>query len=283
MQDFFSAPREMWLRIESFQNRRVKEARALRKSDQRRLTGRIVIDGVREIQRASQAGVKIEELFFCPPLAPDQARDLVERIASQGATILEVSPRIFQAVAYGEREEGLVAIARAPQNSLTTLPSRQSAEAPLILVAEDVEKPGNLGAMIRTADGAGATAVIAADLQTDLYNPTIIRASLGTIFSLPVAAAQSDEVLQYLKDQNVQIVAARVEASTPYFQVDMTLPTAIVLGSEARGLSEKWIGREVTTVSIPMLGQADSLNVSVAAAILLYEARRQRIVGDKRM
>jgi len=268
----------MWLRIESFQNRRVKEAIALRKSDERRKTGRIIIDGVREIERACEAGVVVEEVFYCPTVATEKAKQLVEMLAGRNITILETPKRVFEKVAYGEREEGVVAIARCPTFSLKDLTLKDGSEAPLVLVVEGIEKPGNLGAMIRTADGAGAAAVVAADLRCDVYNPAAIRASLGTIFCLPVVAASSNEVLEFLCQHGLKCVAARVDGAADYFQEDLTGPTAIILGSEAEGLGPVWRQDWVKSVRIPMLGRADSLNVSVAAAILLYEARRQRMV-----
>jgi len=272
-------PNHMWLRIESFQNRRVKEAIALRKSDERRNTGRIIIDGVREIERACEAGVLIEEVFYSPTLAPEKARQLVEMLAGRNVTILEVPKRLFEKIAYGEREEGIVAIARSPTFSLKELTLKNGPEAPLVLVVEGIEKPGNLGAMIRTADGAGVAAVVAADIRCDVYNPAAIRASLGTIFCLPVVAASSAEVLEFLQQHALKCVAARVDGAVAYFEEDLTGPTAIVLGSEAEGLSPIWRQGWVKSVRIPMLGRADSLNVSVAAAVLLYEARRQRMVS----
>lgn len=268
----------MWLRVESFQNKRVKAAAALRKSEERRRTGRLIIDGLREIQRAYQAGVVLEEVFFCPSAAPPEARSFVELLASQNVTVVELPARIYERVAFGEREEGLVAVGRAPHKSLQDLVLRTQPEPPLVLVAEGIEKPGNLGAMIRTADGAGASAVIAADLRTDLYNPAAIRASLGTIFALPVVSADAASTLEFLRRHGVRIIAARVDGMMAYYEADMTGPVAIVLGSEAEGLSTLWKGDDITAVSIPMRGCADSLNVSVAAAVLLYEARRQRLV-----
>lgn len=269
----------MWLRIESFQNPRVKAAAALRKSEERRRTGRVIIDGLREIRRAYEGGVILEQVFFCPSVAPPEARSFVEILASRGITVLELPARVYERVAFGEREEGLVAVGQAPNRSLQDLVLSSDLEPPLVLVAEGIEKPGNLGAMIRTADGAGASAVIAADLRTDLYNPAAIRASLGTIFGLPVVSADAPSTLQFLRQQGLHILAARVNGAVPYYEADMTGPVAIILGSEAEGLSELWQGGDIESVSIPMRGRADSLNVSVAAAVLLYEARRQRLVG----
>jgi TrmH family RNA methyltransferase len=176
-------------------------------------------------------------------------------------------------VAFGQRSDGVVAVVAAPTGSLEEL---VPPEHPLVVVAEGIEKPGNLGAIIRTADGAGADAVIAADPRTDLFNPNAIRASLGTIFGLPVVSAATSATLDWLVDHGIRPVAARPDAALTYTEADLRGPLAIVLGSEAGGLGEGWTDSRVQPVAIPMRGIADSLNVSIAAAILLYEARRQR-------
>jgi TrmH family RNA methyltransferase len=184
-----------------------------------------------------------------------------------------VSEPVFAKLAFGQRAEGLVAVVRIPSAALADL---VLPEQPLVVVVEAVEKPGNLGAILRSADGAGADAMIAASPRTDLFNPNAIRASAGTIFSLPLAAGTSGEALAWLDGRGVRIVTARVDADRVYSNVDLSGPLALVLGAEADGLSEAWRGPRIEAVRIPMLGTADSLNVSVSAAILLYEARRQR-------
>jgi TrmH family RNA methyltransferase len=179
----------------------------------------------------------------------------------------------FAKIAFGDRAEGLLAVVRAPSLRLDDL--RLSGD-PLLVVVEGVEKPGNLGAILRSADGAGADAVIAASPRTDLANPNVIRASAGTYFAVPRAAAPTDDVIAWLRERRVRVVAARVGAERAYGEADLTGPLAIVLGSEAKGLTDAWQAEDVETVRLPMHGIADSLNVSVAAAVLLYEARRQR-------
>jgi TrmH family RNA methyltransferase len=180
---------------------------------------------------------------------------------------------VLERLAYGDRSEGVVATIAVPDLSLEALVLPAD---PLVVVLEGVEKPGNLGAVLRSADGAGADAVIVADPRTDLFNPNAVRASLGTIFTVPVAAAPSTDVRRHLASEGLRILAARVDGSQAYTKVDMRGPLAIVLGSEAGGLTGAWTGEDVVPVRLPMLGVADSLNVSIAAAVLLYEARRQR-------
>ena len=195
--------------------------------------------------------------------------------ALRGASIpmWDLGPDAFAKLAYGDRLDGIVSVAETPLHRLTDL---QLPSNPLIGVIEGVEKPGNLGAVLRTADGAGLSAIIVAEPGTDLLNPNVIRASLGTIFAVPVAVASTGEVLTWLREQQIVIVAARVQGSVDYTKADYRGPTAIALGSEARGLSDAWAELATASVHIPMLGVADSLNVSATAAILFYEARRQR-------
>ena len=189
-----------------------------------------------------------------------------------------MSEAVIGKLAFGDRSDGVVAIVRSPSTSLEALIAALPAE-PLVVVVEGVEKPGNLGAILRTADGAGADAVIAADARTDLFNPNAIRASLGTIFALPVAAGPSEAVLDALAGRGVRLVSARVDAERAYTDADLRGPLGLVLGSEAEGLRSAWDDPRVEPVRIPMRGAADSLNVSVAAAVLLYEAVRQRSAG----
>jgi RNA methyltransferase, TrmH family len=254
-------------------NPRVKAAVRLRERSERDETGLTIVDGAREILRALDAGVRVQQAFIAPDLlrSPD-ALVVAERLGNRPTT-LEVSPAVLGRVAYGQRSDGVVAIVATPTGEIDDL---VLAADPLIVVAEGVEKPGNLGAIVRTADGAGASAVIAADPRTDLFNPNAIRASLGTIFAVPVVAATTAGTIDWLLGHEIRPIAARVDARTEYADVDLRGPLAIVLGSEAAGLGEAWSRPEVQSVAIPMRGIADSLNVSIAAAILLFEARRQR-------
>ncbi|MCE5266593.1 MAG: RNA methyltransferase [Planctomycetaceae bacterium] len=263
--------------ITSFQNPHVKNAVRLRDGRQREKQGRILIDGSREISRAIAAGVRLVEAFVCEPLCrSEQSRRLLSSLPETTAELLEVTEPVFEKLAFGQRTEGVLAVAETPRPTLESLAPKLTGKSPLIAVLEAVEKPGNLGAVLRTADAAGLSAVILADLRTDLYNPNAIRASLGTIFTVPVCEATSSDVLDWLREHNFSIAAARVDGAVPYTSVDYRHPTAIVLGSEATGLSSIWTGPSITAVRLPMLGIADSLNVSVTGAVLFYEALRQR-------
>jgi RNA methyltransferase, TrmH family len=261
--------------ITSLQNPRVKDAIHLRNARHRQQHKRIIIDGVRELARAIQAGVRMVEIFICEALlVSDEARSLLIALETCGGEILPVSEAVFQKMAFGNRTEGVLGVAEMPQITLQdlVLPEKTS----LVAVLEGVEKPGNVGAVLRSADAAGVSALILADARTDLYNPNAIRASLGTIFTVPVCEGSSDDVLAWLRENNISIVAARVDGSMPYTQIDYRRPTAVVLGSEAAGLSSAWSDLDITAVRLPMLGTADSLNVSAAAAVIFYEALRQR-------
>jgi TrmH family RNA methyltransferase len=260
--------------IASPSNPRVRAAAALRDRRERERTGRILIDGARELLRALDGAVELETIFLAEAGCRSEAcLELVGRLGSTDRRIVRVSETAFAKLAFGDRADGVVGVAVRPDLGLGRL--RPPARA-LIAVVEAVEKPGNLGAILRSADGAGVDALIAADPRTDPYNPNAIRASLGTIFRVPLGAAPTDEVLAWLRSAGIRIVVARVDGSLPYTAADLTGPTAIVVGSEAGGLSDAWSGDDIVAVRLPMLGAADSLNVSAAAAVLLYEARRQR-------
>jgi TrmH family RNA methyltransferase len=259
--------------ISSAANERIKAAVRLRDRDERDQTGLTLVDGVREIDRALHAGTIVETALVCEPLLSPIGRAVVARLRAGGPDTVTTSEPAFRKVAFGDRTDGVVAIVRQPQHTLAdlTLPVE-----PLLVVVEAVEKPGNLGAILRSADGAGADAVIAADPTTDLFNPNTIRASIGTVFSVPIAAATSPETQRFLDERRIRVIAARPDATIDYTDADLRGPVAILLGSEATGLSDTWSGSNATAVRIPMAGIADSLNVSIAAAVLLYEARRQR-------
>ena len=259
--------------ITSLKNPRIRAAADLRDRRARDEAGRTIVDGARELARALSGGAAVETVFVDDGGLTPAGRETVDRAAGAGADIVAVSAAVLARLSYGERSEGLVAVVEIPDRSLAALELRPD---PLVVVLEGVEKPGNLGAVVRSADAAGADAVIVADPRTDLFNPNAIRASLGTIFTLPVAAGTSAEVRAWLATRGIEVLAARVEASVPYTQADLRGSVALVLGSEAEGLTDAWTGDGVTPISLPMHGVADSLNVSITAAVLLYEARRQR-------
>jgi TrmH family RNA methyltransferase len=260
--------------IASPSNPRIKTAVRLRERRERDRTGLTLVDGGRELRRALDAGIAVEEAFVHLALVrSEDARAALAGLRDRDAPLVAVSEAAFDKLAYGDRSDGLVAIVRAPS---TTLKALRLPANPLVTVLEGVEKPGNVGAVLRSADGAGADAVVIADARTDVFNPNAIRASLGVIFSLPVGADTTPQVRTWIDSQALRLVTARTDADRMPWDVDLTGPVAIVLGSEADGLGARWVGDDVIGVRIPMRGVADSLNVSVAAAVMLYEARRQR-------
>jgi RNA methyltransferase, TrmH family len=265
--------------LTSLANPRVRAAAALRDRRERDRSGLTLVDGARELRRALDAGVDVVEAFVCEPhLAGPDARLALDRLRGGDTLVQPVSETVFEKLAFGQRAEGLLAVVRIPATPLAAL---ELPERPLVVVVEAVEKPGNLGAILRSADGAGANALIAAAPRTDLFNPNAIRASAGTIFGLPLASAGSGETLAWLAAHEIRTVTARVDAETVYTDADLTGAVALVFGTEADGLSDDWRGPGSTAIRIPMLGVADSLNVSVSAAILLYEARRQRTISTR--
>jgi RNA methyltransferase, TrmH family len=264
-------------RITSTANPRLKSALRLRDRRDRDRSGLTLIDGAREIARALAGGAAVREAFLSAAnCMDDECRATIDLLGQARVPMHELGPAAFARLAYGDRLDGIVAVAEVPGHGLAdlSLPTE-----PLLAVIEGVEKPGNLGAILRTADGAGLDGVIVADPGTDLFNPNVIRASLGTVFAVPVAVASSGEVLAWLRERGVRIIAARVQASVDYSSADYTGPVAIALGSEARGLSDAWAELADTSVRVPMRGVADSLNVSATAAILFYEAQHQRRAG----
>lgn len=263
-----------WREITSLQNPRIKAAVHLRSARHRARQGRFLIDGARELLKALEAGVQLEELFVCPQVcASPESQQVLAAISKIDAGVWYVPEEVLRKVAFGERVDGLLAVAVTPRRDLKDLQPRSDA---LVAVVEGLEKPGNVGAVVRSADGAGVSAVIVADGATDLYNPNCIRASLGTIFSLPVCTAPADETIRWLRERGLRIFAARVDAELCYTNAELHADSAIVLGSESGGLSDIWNAADVTGIKLPMLGAADSLNVSAAAAVLFYEALRQR-------
>jgi len=265
--------------ITSLQNPHVKDAVKLRDRRHRQKQRRILIDGARELERAIAAGVRLMEVFVCEPLCrSDEAQRVLSILPATGAAVCAVAEPVFDKLAFGERAEGVLGVAQMPAATLDRL---RLPAFPLVAVLERIEKPGNIGAVLRSADGAGVSAMIVADARTDLYNPNAIRASLGTIFSMPIAEATTTEALAWLRQHGLAIFAARVNGSIAYSQADFRQPAAIILGSESQGLSAAWSGADVAAVRIAMRGTADSLNVSATAAVLFYEAIRQRAEPGK--
>ena len=260
--------------ITSLSNERIKSLVRLRNRRERDRTGRFLIEGFRELSRAADAGITLDTLFTCPPLyLGDNEDGLVSRWRAAGAEIVEVAEEPFRKASYRDRPEGLLAVAAQFPVSLDRLglPSE-----PLLLVAESIEKPGNLGTMIRTAEAAGADAVVVCDPATDPFNPNVVRASLGTLFAVPLAVASTAETRDWLRAHGIRSLAATPAATVAHHDADLTGAVALVIGSEQYGLTDAWLDGADQGIVIPMPGSADSLNAAMSAGILLFEAVRQR-------
>ncbi len=261
--------------ITSLKNPRVKAAIDLNKSKGRRATGLFTVEGAREIDRALQSGYELRELFICAKALSDDAVVLVQAAEAKGkAEMFDVTPPVFAKMAMREESDGLVAVMKQKHLQLKDL---KLPAKPLILAVQSIEKPGNLGALLRSADGAGVDAVVLLDEALDLYHPHAIRSSLGTTFSVSVVEAKSDEFREYCQKAGIKTYAAALsKRAMPHHKADYRGGAAIVLGSEANGLTGDWLDAADEVVMIPMKGIADSLNVSTAGAVLLYEVVRQR-------
>ena len=265
--------------ISSTSNPIIKNILKLSKNKERQLSGRFVIEGIREIDRARKGGYSFETLLFNKLIeGPEQARLLKYFENDPSVDLIEVNENVFSRIAYRDNQDGIVAIAHQKHQELSDLSSGGNN---LYLVVETVEKPGNLGAILRTADAAGITGVIVCDTQSDIYNPNVVRSSLGCLFTVPLVLCSSSEAITFLKANKVNIYAAALQESTEYYNIDLAGSSAIVVGSEAGGLSNLWRNAADVIIRIPMYGIADSLNVSVSAAILIYEALRQRKNSNK--
>ena len=256
--------------LTSFSNPTVKNLVKLRQRRERERQGTLLIDGARALRMALHNSFAVSAVFFSQSVA-DRHLDLLRRVQAAGGNLQPVAPEVFGKIGYGERPDGLLGVAACPRTSLSDLPV---ADAPLYLVAEGLEKPGNLGAMLRSAVAAGVDALVLCDGRTDLWNPNVVRASQGACFAVPVAVAGASETLTWLRHRAVQVVAATPLATRACYDVDLRMPSAIVLGAEHDGLTSIWSG--ATRARIPMSGRVDSLNVAQAASILLFEAVRQR-------
>ena len=260
--------------ITSPQNPRIKAVAALRGRRDRDRAGLMPVEGYDELSLALSSGTVPAQLFYCPALFPDPAQmQLVERLRTMGTDLIEVNERVFEKIAYRSDPDGWLATFPIPRRQLSDL--RLSAN-PFLVVAESVEKPGNLGAILRTADAAGIDAVISSAPLTDWGNPNVVRSSKGALFTVQVAEADNATTLAWLRDRNISILAATPEAETIYTEADMGRPVAIVVGTEKHGLSAEWVGRADMQVRIPMVGRVNSLNVSIATALLVYEGVKQR-------
>lgn len=271
----------MTFAITSTANPRVKQALRLRERKDRAQQGRFLIDGPRELAVAMRKGVSLVELFICPEQARDGetksvVRDAMGLAARQGAQVYEVTPQVLERLGYGDRDGAIVCVAQMWSMDLARLVLPDN---PIVLVLENVEKPGNLGAALRTSDAAGVSALIVSGEGADPFNPNVVRASMGALFTVPIAVAESEETLRWLSEKKIAVFAARVDGAALYTEVDYRSPSAIVLGSESQGLSDVFRGPHCKGIRLPMQGQVDSLNVSVSAGILCYEVLRQRSSG----
>lgn len=261
--------------ITSTQNPRIKRLLALDKKKERQTEGVFPIEGIKEIEQALAGGIEITEIYHCPdiPLPPSVQQKLPTNVP-----ITLVSPAVYQKIAYRESTGGIVAVAQTPApRTLQQIPTTTSNL--LVLVIDGVEKPGNLGALLRTADAAQLHAVIVCDPTADLYNPNTIRASLGCLFTVPVICTSTQQAIEWLLQHNVTIFATELQASSPYYQHNYKQHTAIVVGTEATGITPAWRTHAHHNIIIPMHGTIDSMNVSVSAAIVLFEALRQRTLS----
>jgi TrmH family RNA methyltransferase len=260
----------MHFTITSTQNPKVKSLLSLEKPRERRKQGLFIVEGKKEIRMALDAGYKIGNLFFCEDIIP--ATELTS-LGADDKLIIPVSREVFDKIAVRENSGGVLAVAEQKVHRLDQITLSQN---PLVLILESVEKPGNLGAILRTADAAGVDAVVICDPQTDFYNPNVIRSSIGCVFTMQIASATSEETISWLKKNNIGVFCTYLKASQPYHTIDFKIPSAIVMGTEATGLSEQWVNSATANIIIPMMGKIDSMNVSTAAAVVVFEAKRQR-------
>ncbi|MBW2938335.1 RNA methyltransferase [Aureisphaera sp. CAU 1614] len=261
--------------ISSLQNPLIKQILQLgEKSRERKKQGLFVVEGQREISLAMKGSYEIETLLFCSEIITSEALTLLQKEISANYETIEISKEVYEKLAYRTTTEGVIAICKTKKLTLSQL--NISNKNPLILVAEAPEKPGNIGALLRTADAANVDAVIIANPKTDMYNPNIIRSSVGCVFTNQIAIGNTSEIIQFLKDKKIAMYCAALQASIPYHTCDFKTSSAIVVGTEADGLSEDWLQNSTQNIIIPMQGEIDSMNVSVAAGILIFEAKRQR-------
>ncbi len=264
----------MYPKITSLQNESIKHVVRLRERRDRDREQLTVLEGYRELTRAREYGMTIVECYFAPELfLGENEYSVIDALAESGVRVAEVSPQALTKMAYRDRPEGLVALAKMRRHELADLPRKPNG---LYLVAEAVEKPGNLGSILRSADAAGVAGLIICNRATDLYNPNVIRASTGALFSVPLAECSGEEALAWLRDLGIATLAATPHTEQLYTDCDLTRGVALVVGTEQFGLSDFWMNQADIQVRIPMLGKIDSLNVATATTILLYEAARQR-------
>lgn len=259
--------------ISSIQNPLVKKILLLKeKSRERKKTGLFVLEGQRELELAQKGGYVFETLLYCPDILAQPDLNLISK--NSNTEIIQISKQVYEKVAYRETTEGVLAIAKAKKHTLEEIQFKN--RNPLVLVAEAPEKPGNVGALLRTADAAALDTVLIANPKSDLYNPNIIRSSVGCVFTNQIGVGSSEEIINFLRQNHIKINCAALTASKNYVECDFTGPSALVVGTEATGLTADWLQNSDQNLIIPMQGEIDSMNVSVSAAILIFEAKRQR-------
>ncbi|MGN0892579.1 MAG: TrmH family RNA methyltransferase [Oligosphaeraceae bacterium] len=263
--------------LTSLQNPRVKQVVRWRNRPDRDDSQVVLAEGYRALVRALAGGYPLKEIFVCPECFPPEKHheeELLAQWAARGARLIRVAPLPFEKMCYRDRPEGLLGVGPQLHRGLEAL---KPAKNPFYLVAEQIEKPGNLGTIMRSSDAVGVDGLILCDSRTDLFNPNVVRASTGNLFTLPVAEATTRETIPWLKKKGVKILATSPHADPLYTQVDLTAPVAVAVGAEQYGLTKSWIEQADLVVRLPMMGEADSLNVSTATSILLYEVLRQRL------
>ncbi|MBL0736909.1 RNA methyltransferase [Flavobacterium sp. GN10] len=257
--------------ITSVQNPYIKSLVLLQeKAKARKQTGTFLIEGQREISLAIKGGYEIETVLFLPELVSESE---INKLIQNPFQIIEIKKEVYQKLAYRDTTEGILAVAKTKSLKLSDL---KLSDNPLILVVESLEKPGNIGAVLRTADAANLDAVLIANPKSDLYNPNIVRSSVGCLFTNQIATGKSEEIIAFLKEKKINFYSATLQNSTSYHTQNFSTPTALVVGTEATGLTQQWRDEATQNIIIPMQGEIDSMNVSVAAAILIFEAKRQR-------
>lgn len=259
--------------ITSVKNPKIKNFAHLQKARERKEQQVFLIEGTKELKQAVGHGYRFVSIYFCPEILGElQLTGLIKGINAD-VEVFPVSKEVYEKIAYREGSGGVIALARPRNHRLEDL---KLPEKPLLLVLEAVEKPGNLGALLRTADAAGIDAVVVCDPQTDIYNPNVVRSSIGCLFSVPLAVCNSSEAISWMKQQNISIYCTYLKAAVPYTEVDFTRAAAIVMGTEADGITAQWVEAASRNIIIPMRGSADSMNVSTSAAVVVFEACRQR-------
>ncbi len=259
--------------ITSPSNPAIKAACRLHKKRERDSTGLTIVEGIQEIWRALEAGVIFRDLYYCPYLTGTPGENELLVYLENRLELTPVSKRAFSKMAYRKSSGGIIAIVEKPSSALNDIPLPPD---PLYFITDSIEKPGNIGAILRSADGAGVSAVLASNERTDLFNPNVIRSSMGTVFSVPCAAASPSDTMSWLRKSGAGIIITAPEGDMIYTEADLTGPSAVVIGNESRGASSFWTDRSDVMIRIPMMGKADSLNASVSASLIAYEALRQR-------